>query len=180
MELEQLRRGLCLCWRQEIGSSSEQVSTISFSSLQSLCTETRFFFLQNECTSCWMDPSGPQSRPEHHQPCSHQLNQFLLYFPFSPAAPEQTLHIYWDVLFSESLNFPAFQWVKSEPFTHTWKGSFHHLCQGILLVGTAPTFLFRSPLGGTPMRVLCHCNDSTPYIEMWLKKIPNKYLFEHI
>lgn len=125
-------------------------------------------------------PQWPSVKARAPPACFHQLNQFLLYFPFSPAAPEQTLHIYWDVLFSENLNFPAFQWVKSEPFTHTWKGSFHHLCQGILLVGTAPTFLFRSPLGGAPMRVLCHCDDSTPYIEMWLKKIPNKYLFEHI
>lgn len=38
MELEQLRRGLCLCWWQETGSSSEQVSTMSFSLISLLRT----------------------------------------------------------------------------------------------------------------------------------------------
>lgn len=113
--------------------------------------------------------TGPQSSPEHHHPCSHQLDQFLLHFHFSPAAKETlgTLHIYWDVLFSGSFNIPVFQRLKKpEPITQTSKGSFHHLCQGIPLMGTAPTFLFCSPLNETPRRVLCYYNDHTPYIEM--------------
>lgn len=44
MELEQFRGGLCLCWWQETESSSEQVSTIPFSSLYSLYTEEHLFF----------------------------------------------------------------------------------------------------------------------------------------